>query len=155
MLGINIAFCYLQSISHIYLGFSMAHVSLKKYSQVRASSIAEMAPYEQINLIFSNIIGRLAATKGFIERKEIAKKGENISACILLLGALQDALNLEVEQDPSISDNLLALYAYCQRKLTQANINNDIEAVVEVSSIIKEIKEGWDSIPADQRSPAV
>jgi flagellar secretion chaperone FliS len=49
----------------------------------------------------------------------------------------------------------LALYAYCQRKLTQANINNDIEAVVEVSSIIKEIKEGWDSIPADQRSPAV
>ena len=35
----------------------MAHVSLKKYSQVRASNIAEMAPYEQINLIFSNIIG--------------------------------------------------------------------------------------------------
>ncbi|XQF92263.1 hypothetical protein ACOBV9_13060 [Pseudoalteromonas espejiana] len=52
----------------------MAHVSLKKYSQVRASNIAEMAPYEQINLIFSNIIGRLAATKGFIERKEIEKK---------------------------------------------------------------------------------
>ncbi|MEL0631912.1 flagellar export chaperone FliS [Pseudoalteromonas carrageenovora] len=133
----------------------MAHVSLKKYSQVRASNIAEMAPYEQINLIFSNIIGRLAATKGFIERKEIEKKGENLSACILLLGALQDALNLEVEQDPSISDNLLALYAYCQRKLTHANINNDIEAVVEVSSIIKEIKEGWDSIPVDQRIPAV
>ncbi|MEI8618149.1 hypothetical protein P4S63_16390 [Pseudoalteromonas sp. B193] len=52
----------------------MAHVSVKKYSQVRASSIAEMAPYEQINLIFSNIIGRLAATKGFIERKEIQKR---------------------------------------------------------------------------------
>ncbi|MEI8624042.1 hypothetical protein P4S67_06285 [Pseudoalteromonas sp. B137] len=52
----------------------MAHVSVKKYSQVRASNIAEMAPYEQINLIFSNIIGRLAATKGFIERKEIQKK---------------------------------------------------------------------------------
>ena len=33
--------------------------------------------------------------------------------------------------------------------------DNDIEAVVEVSSIIKEIKEGWDSIPVDQRIPAV
>ncbi|ODS15701.1 flagellar export chaperone FliS [Pseudoalteromonas tetraodonis] len=133
----------------------MAHVSLKKYSQVRASSIAEMAPYEQINLIFSNIIGRLAATKGFIERKEIAKKGENISACILLLGALQDSLNLEVEQDPSISNNLLALYDYCQRRLVQANINNDIEALTEVSGIVKEIKEGWEGIPADQRMPAI
>ncbi|MBH0047492.1 flagellar export chaperone FliS [Pseudoalteromonas sp. NZS71] len=133
----------------------MAHISVKKYGQVRASSIAEMTPYEQINLIFSNIIGRLAATKGFIERKEIAKKGENISACILLLGALQDALNLEVEQDPSISNNLLALYDYCQRRLTQANLHNDIEAITEVSSIVKEIKEGWNNIPLDQRSPAV
>ena len=133
----------------------MAHVSVKKYGQVRASSIAEMAPYEQINLIFSNIIGRLAATKGFIERKEIQKKGENISACVLLFGALQDALNLEVEQDPSISNNLLALYDYCQRRLTQANLHNDIEAITEVSSIVKEIKEGWDNIPLDQRSPAV
>ncbi|MBH0033760.1 flagellar export chaperone FliS [Pseudoalteromonas sp. AS84] len=133
----------------------MAHISVKKYGQVRASSIAEMAPYEQINLIFSNIIGRLAATKGFIERKEIQKKGENISACVLLFGALQDALNLEVEQDPSISNNLLALYDYCQRRLTQANLHNDIEAIIEVSSIVKEIKEGWDNIPLDQRNPAV
>ncbi|MBA6410364.1 MULTISPECIES: flagellar export chaperone FliS [unclassified Pseudoalteromonas] len=133
----------------------MAHISVKKYGQVRASSIAEMTPYEQINLIFSNIIGRLAATKGFIERKEIQKKGENISACVLLFGALQDALNLEVEQDPSISNNLLALYDYCQRRLTQANLHNDIEAITEVSSIVKEIKEGWNNIPLDQRSPAV
>ena len=133
----------------------MAHVSLKKYSQVRASNIAEMAPYEQINLIFSNIIGRLAATKGFIERKEIAKKGENISACILLFGALQDALNFDVEQGSGISDNLLALYDYCQRKLTEANLNNDTAAIMEVSSIVKEIKEGWDNIPASERSPAV
>ncbi|KAA1160169.1 flagellar export chaperone FliS [Pseudoalteromonas fuliginea] len=133
----------------------MAHVSLKKYSQVRVSNIAEMTPYEQINLIFSNIIGRLAATKGFIERKEIEKKGENISACVLLFGALQDALNLEVEQDPSISNNLLALYDYCQRTLTKANLNNDVDAILEVSNIVKEIKEGWDNIPVDQRVSAV
>lgn len=132
----------------------MAHVSIKKYSQVSVSNISEMTPYEQINLIFRNIIGRLAATKGFIERKEIEKKGENISACILLFGALQDALNLNVEQDPSISDNLLALYDYCQRKLAEANVNNDIEAITEVSSIVKEIKEGWDSIPVNERTPA-
>lgn len=133
----------------------MAHVSVKKYSQVSVSNINDMTPYEQINLIFSNIIGRLAATKGFIERKEIEKKGENLSTCILLFGALQDALNLEVEQDPSISNNLLALYDYCQRKLVEANVNNDIDAINEVVSIVKEVKEGWDNIPANERSPAL
>ncbi|MBE0419558.1 MULTISPECIES: flagellar export chaperone FliS [Pseudoalteromonas] len=131
----------------------MAHISVKKYSQVSVSNINEMTPYEQINLIFSNILGRLAATKGFIERKEIQKKGENISSCILLFGALQDALNFEVEQDPSISNNLLSLYDYCQRKLVQANIDNDVDAINEVISIVKEVKEGWDAIPVEARVP--
>jgi flagellar protein FliS len=131
----------------------MAHVSLKKYSQVSVSNINDMTHYEQINLIFSNIIGRLAATRGFIERKEIAKKGENISACVLLLGALQDALNFEVQEGQSISDNLYALYEYCQRKLTEANLNNDVNCVIEVISIIKEIKEGWNNIPMSERNP--
>ncbi|BDF95024.1 MULTISPECIES: flagellar export chaperone FliS [Pseudoalteromonas] len=129
----------------------MAHISVKKYSQVSVSNINEMTPYEQINLIFSNILGRLAATKGFIERKEIEKKGENISSCILLFGALQDALNFEVEQDPSISNNLLSLYDYCQRKLVEANVNNDIDAINEVINIVKEVKEGWDAIPLEER----
>ncbi|MBQ4831793.1 flagellar export chaperone FliS [Pseudoalteromonas sp. MMG010] len=129
----------------------MSHISLKKYSQVRVSSINEMSSYDQISLIFNNIIGRLAATKGFIERKEIAKKGENISACILLLGALQDALNFDAQEAKNISDNLYSLYEYCQRKLTQANLNNDIECINEVSNIIKEIKEGWASIPVAER----
>ena len=60
-----------------------------------------------------------------------------------------------MEQDPSISNNLLALYDYCQRRLVQANVDNDIEIISEVAGIIKEIKEGWDSIPVDQRTPAV
>jgi flagellar protein FliS len=49
----------------------------------------------------------------------------------------------------------MALYDYCQRKLTQANLNNDVEAIMEVSGIVKQIKEGWDNIPLDQRNPAV
>ena len=48
----------------------MAHISVKKYGQVRASSIAEMTPYEQINLIFSNIIGRLELQKGLLSAKK-------------------------------------------------------------------------------------
>ncbi len=129
----------------------MAHISVKKYSQVSVSNINEMTPYEQINLIFNNIIGRLAATKGFIERKELEKKGENISSSILLFGALQDALNFE--KGGEISNNLLSLYDFCQRRLTEENINNDIDAIDDVIRIVKEIKEGWDAIPADERTP--
>jgi flagellar protein FliS len=43
------------------------------------------------------------------------------------------------------------LYDFCQRKLSEANLNNDIDAINEVSTIVKEIKEGWDNIPEDKR----
>jgi len=127
----------------------MAHLSINKYRQVSVNNVQDMTPYEQVNLIFVNIIGKLAAAKGSIERKEIENKGNNISVCISLIGALQDALNMD--DGGEISDNLLALYAYCQRRLVEGNLKNDIGALTEVSDIIKTIKEGWDAIPADMR----
>ena len=127
----------------------MAHLSIIKYRQVSVNNVQDMTPYEQVNLIFVNIIGKLAAAKGSIERKEIENKGNNISVCISLIGALQDALNMD--DGGEISDNLLALYAYCQRRLVEGNLKNDIGALTEVSDIIKTIKEGWDAIPADMR----
>lgn len=128
----------------------MAHASLSKYRQVTVSSVKEMNPYEQINLIFSNIIGKLAAAKGFMERKEIEKKGGAISDSIVLLGALQDTLNME--EGGEISANLMELYNYCKSRLVIANTNNDPEILTEVSDIIKEIKQGWDGIPNEQRN---
>jgi len=127
----------------------MAHLSINKYRQVSVNNVQEMTPYEQVNLIFVNIIGKLAAAKGSIERKEIEKKGNNISVCISLIGALQDALNMD--DGGEISANLASLYEYCQYKLVNANVNNDIEGLIEVSTIIKNIKEGWEAIPQDIR----
>ncbi|PAJ72206.1 flagellar export chaperone FliS [Pseudoalteromonas sp. NBT06-2] len=127
----------------------MAHLSINKYRQVSVNNVQDMTPYEQVNLIFVNIIGKLAAAKGSIERKEIEKKGNNISVCISLIGALQDALNMD--DGGEISANLASLYEYCQYKLVNANVNNDIEGLLEVSSIIKNIKEGWEAIPQDIR----
>jgi len=127
----------------------MAHLSINKYRQVSVNNVQDMTPYEQVNLIFVNIIGKLAAAKGSIERKEIENKGNNISVCISLIGALQDALNMD--DGGEISANLASLYEYCQYKLVNANVNNDIEGLVEVSTIIKNIKEGWDAIPQDIR----
>lgn len=132
----------------------MAHLSINKYRQVSVNNVQDMTPYEQVNLIFVNIIGKLAAAKGSIERKEIEKKGNNISVCISLIGALQDALNMD--NGGEISANLASLYEYCQYKLVNANVNNDIEGLIEVSTIIKNIKEGWEAIPQDirQNDPA-
>ncbi|WP_409423641.1 hypothetical protein [Pseudoalteromonas sp. RW-H-Ap-1] len=52
----------------------MAHASINKYRQITVSSVKEMTPYDQVKLVFVNIVGKLSAAKGFIERKELEKK---------------------------------------------------------------------------------
>jgi len=42
--------------------------------------------------------------------------------------------------------NLDALYEYCQRRLLQANIESDADAVAEVFNLINTLKLAWDDI---------
>ncbi|WP_405601689.1 MULTISPECIES: flagellar export chaperone FliS [unclassified Pseudoalteromonas] len=128
----------------------MAHASINKYRQVTVSSVKEMTPYDQVKLVFANIVGKLSAAKGFIQRKEFDKKGIAISDCITLLGALQQVLNFE--GDNTVSTNLDSLYDYCQRTLLMANMENNIDKLDEVIVLIKEIKSGWEAIPLEHRS---
>ena len=128
----------------------MAHASINKYRQVTVSSVKEMTPYDQVKLVFANIVGKLSAAKGFIQRKEFDKKGIAISDCITLLGALQQVLNFE--DDNAVSTNLDSLYDYCQRTLLIANMENNIDKLDEVIVLIKEIKSGWEAIPLEHRS---
>jgi flagellar protein FliS len=128
----------------------MQHLSINKYKQVTVSSVKEMTPYDQVKLVFTNILGKLSAAKGFIERKDYEKKGIFISDSIILLGALQQVLNFE--QGDEISENLDSLYDFCQRKLLDASLKNDTQQIDEVLAIISEIKVGWDSIPPEERS---
>lgn len=130
----------------------MAHSSLQKYRQVKVSSVAEMTPYEQVGLIFTTIIGKLTAAKGAIDRQHIATKGTAISECITLFGALQEALDMN--QEGGIAANLYELYDYCKRQLLDANQSNNKDTLDEVIRLVKEIKEGWESIPVAERNPA-
>ena len=144
----------LLKVLHMQLKFEelpMAHASINKYRQITVSSVKEMTPYDQVKLVFVNIVGKLSAAKGFIERKELEKKGNAISDCIVLLGALQQVLNFEHNNE--VSTNLDSLYDYCQRCLLTANLENNIDKIDEVITLIKEIKSGWEAIPFEQREP--
>ena len=69
----------------------------------------------------------------------------------MLLGALQQVLNFEHNNE--VSTNLDSLYDYCQRSLLTANLENNIDKIDEVITLIKEIKSGWEAIPFEQREP--
>jgi len=127
----------------------MAHLSLKKYQQTTISNAGEASPYRLVAMLFQKILDNIATAKGAISQKDYAKKGEQISNAIAILGVLEGSL--DHEQGGEISSNLSALYNFCSTKLFEANSNSDIELLNEIAQIIIPIKSGWDAIPLEKQ----
>jgi len=124
-----------------------AQQALKNYQSVRAhASVAAADPFRLVQLMLDNILQRIAAARGHMERNEVARKGEQISKAIAVIGALRDSLNLEAGGE--IAKNLDALYEYSTVRLVKANAKNDPAGFDEVMRLIRTIKEGWDGIGA-------
>ncbi|QUN06850.1 flagellar export chaperone FliS [Shewanella yunxiaonensis] len=123
--------------------------SLQSYRKVSLESeIAVASPHRIIQLMFNGALERLAQCRYAIEQNNLEAKALYISKSVGIITGLKSSLNMEAGGD--IAGNLDRLYDFSLRKITEANINNDPQALDDVSAILREIKEAWDAIPADK-----
>lgn len=114
--------------------------------------LAEASPYKVVQLMLDAILGRVAEAIGHVERGETAAKGEKISKALSIIEAL--TLNLDTARGGDVAANLERLYDYMARTLLKANLENRADLLKEVSSLVREIKLGWDGIaPAQAATP--
>lgn len=126
----------------------------KAYASTQTySGVAYADPHSLITQMFDGALKRIAQAKGAIERKEIAEKGNHIGHAIAIIGSLEGCLDHEKGGD--LSRNLSDLYEYMNLRLAEANINNDITKLDEVSRLILEIKGAWAQIPGILKQQAV
>jgi flagellar secretion chaperone FliS len=120
--------------------------ALNQYQKVGNQSTAAFAnPHRLIQMLMEGALEKILTAKGFMQQKNIAKKGEYIGWGISIIEGLR--VSLDFEKGGEISQNLNALYDYMERRLSTANAKNSVEMLDEVYSLLSEIKEGWDSIP--------
>lgn len=125
-----------------------AQNALKNYQHIDHQSAVESAsPHHLIHMLMEGALSRIARAKGCIQHDDIAEKGVQIGKAISIIGGLQGSLDMDVKGD--IASNLDSLYDYMARRLYDANKDNDMDALDEVSSLIKEIKSAWDAIPEE------
>lgn len=132
--------------------FSTASKSIAAYNKVHLENGVDVAnPHKLILMLFDGAILSLSSAAQAMREGKVGEKGKLISATLdIISGGLQASLNLQVGGE--LSDRLNNLYDYmCQRLLT-ANLHNDIGAIEEVSSLLAELRSGWQEIAAD---PAV
>lgn len=123
---------------------------LDSYRNVNAyGNLADATPYQVIQLMLDALLSRIAEATGHIERGETAAKGEKIGKALGIIEGL--LLALDTQRGGDIALNLERLYDYASRTLLKANLENRVDLLKEVSSLLREIKLGWDGIAAEAR----
>lgn len=124
-----------------------AFSAMQQYQSVNTQAQAAAAdPHRLIQMLMEGGLTRLAQARGAMERQQTALKGELIGKAIGIVGGLRQGLDLE--QGGEIAVNLDSLYDYMTRRLMEANVQNDPAILEEVSSLLREVKDGWDAIAA-------
>jgi len=96
-------------------------------------------------MLFDGALSALIRARLFMQDGNIEGKGTSISKAINIIEAgLKEGL--AENSGDELADNLLDLYNYMTRRLLQANLHNDVEAVGEVEGLLRNIADAWKEV---------
>jgi flagellar protein FliS len=124
---------------------STAQNALNAYQSNKNSSIAYDTPHQLILKLMNGALERIAQAHGAIQQNNNQAKGELIGKSIGIIGGLNGCL--DHSQKGEISTNLKHLYEYMSVRLLEANLEDDVSKLDEVSRLMLEIKSAWEQIP--------
>lgn len=120
------------------------------YAKIGVESSVMSANQQQlISMLFDGAISALIRARLFMQDGNIQGKGNSISKAINIIeGGLKQGL--DGQSGDELTDNLLGLYAYMVRRLIQANLRNDVEALEEVEGLLRNIADAWKEVAQPQ-----
>jgi flagellar protein FliS len=130
------------------MSLTNSHSGIEQYQKNGVQGSIETAtPHRLIQMLMEGALSKVASAKGFMERGDVAKKGEHISWAMSIIDGLR--LSLDKSVGGELVQNLDDLYDYINRRLLQANLHNKPEYLDEITTLLTEIKSGWDAISED------
>ena len=127
-----------------------ASQALNAYTNVGVHSAVDGAsPHQLIAMLFDGALDRIASAKGAMERQETAKQGALLGKAIAIIDSMR--ASLDHEKGGELAERLASLYDYMERRLLEAGTSGDSAGLDEVSGLLRQIKSGWDEIPAEFR----
>lgn len=133
------------------MNFTSTKNSISHYSSVDSyTGVTDASPHQLVQMLLEGALKKIAIVKGLMLRKEIAKKGEVMGQALSIIAGLRSSLDFSAGGELAV--NLDNIYEYVERRLLQANLENNVELLDESTRLINEIKAGWEAIPEESRS---
>ncbi|MDE1186123.1 MAG: flagellar export chaperone FliS [Pantoea sp.] len=122
----------------------------KAYAKIGVESAVMSASQQQlVVMLFDGALSALVRARLFLQDGNMEGKGRSLSHAINIIenGLKQ---GLADSNGDELTDNLLGLYAYMVRRLLQANLRNDVEAIEEVEGLLRNIADAWKEVAQPQ-----
>lgn len=119
------------------------------------NDIEHQDPLELVRLLYMKAIAKLGESLEHLEAGRIPERAAAVAHAQEIVVELQAAL--DTERGGEIADNLAALYAYIQVRLTEGNAQQQAEPLEEVRGLLSTLLEGWsacESETAETKIPA-
>ncbi|WP_312627375.1 flagellar export chaperone FliS [Scandinavium sp.] len=113
------------------------------YAKIGVESAVMSASQQQlVIMLFDGALSALVRARLFMQDNNLEGKGLSLSKAINIIeNGLK--VGLDEESEDELTQNLIALYAYMVRRLLQANLRNDVSAIEEVETLLREIADAW------------
>ena len=122
----------------------------EQYRKVGVSTrVVDADPHKLVAMLFEGANERMRRAEAFLAQGNQAMKGKAIGEACAIVGHLNGSLDHEAGGE--IAGNLSALYDFVIQRLTEANLNNDANALRESLSVMSDIEAAWNAIPGEQR----
>ncbi len=123
----------------------------KLYSEIELSSeVMSASAHRLVQLLFNSCLQRIELAKNFMVEKNPKKKCESIEKAMDIVEYLRGCLNHQDQKSQELATLLDAIYAYAQKNLLEAHINDDAVYLEEAKKVIADVKSGWDGIENKQ-----
>ena len=113
------------------------------YAQIGVESAVMSASQQQlVTMLFDGVLSALVRARLFMQDNNQQGKGVSLSKAINIIeNGLR--VSLDEESKDELTQNLIALYSYMIRRLLQANLRNDVSAVAEVETLMRNLADAW------------
>jgi flagellar protein FliS len=126
--------------------------AIQSYGSVHASSsLAGAQGLQLTQMLFDGLVDTLVALRGHLVHRSIAAKATQVGKAHRIVMGLQSTLDFERGGD--VARNLNDLYLYVIRRLVHVHAHNDLEALEEITDMMRDIRDAWRNLPGqDARS---
>ena len=121
---------------------SLLAAQTNAFNAYKQNSVTTASPGELTLMLYNGCLKFINKAKQAIEEKNIEERNHYVQRSQAIIAELMSTLNMDYD----ISKQMLPLYEYMNRRLTEANIKNDVSILDEVAGLVTEFRDTWKEV---------